>query len=183
VPALVQETQAQTPAGPPPKALAATPRDTIADPVPHFFTPAQFATLRKLSDTLLPAIAGNPGALDAGAPEFLDFLIGESPAARQQLYRSGLDLLNARATKQFNKPFASLDAKEADSLIRPLLVKVPWAYDPPKDPGSHFITAAHEDIRTATRNSRAWADAARAAGRRVAGPQLFWNPIDPIYKG
>ena len=174
---------AQTPAAQAPKALAATPADTIGDPTPRFFTAVQFATLRKLSETLLPPIGGNAGALDAGAPEFLDFLIGESPAPRQQLYRSGLDLLNARAIKQFNRPFAKLDAKEADSVIRPMLVTVAWAYDPPKDPGSHFVTTAHDDIRTATRNSRAWADAARAAGRRVAGPQLYWNQVDPLYKG
>ncbi|MES1258741.1 MAG: hypothetical protein ABUS51_09930, partial [Acidobacteriota bacterium] len=65
----------------------------------------------------------------------------------------------------------------------PLLVLVPWAYDQPKDPGSRFLTAAHEDIRTATRNSREWAAAATKAGRRAPGPQQYWNPVDPIYKG
>jgi hypothetical protein len=183
-PAVLAQQPARPPSpGQPPKALADTHGDTVADPVPRFFSATQLASLRALSGLLLPAFGGNPGALDAGAPEFLDFLIGESPAERQHLYRTGLDLMNTLAQKQFGKAFASLDAKQMDSIIRPLLVPVPWPYDPPKDPGRHFVTTAHEDIRTATRNSREWAAAAAAAGKRVAGAQLFWNPIDPIYKG
>ncbi len=174
-----QQTAAPTAAQP----IAATKAGTVAEPVTRFFTAPQFAALRKLAEVLMPPIGGNPGALDAGAPEFLDFLIGVSPVERQQLYRTGLDLLNARATKQFNKSFAALDAKQADTIIRPLLVPVPWPYDPPKDPGSHFLIAAHDDIRTATRNSREWGAAAAASGRRGGGGQQYWNPVDPIYKG
>src|SRR5438552_3295704 len=86
--------------------LEITDPDLVGQGVPRFFTAPQFAALRKLSDLLMPALAGNPGALDAGAPEFLDFLIGASPAERQQLYRDGLDMLNARAKKQFSKSFS-----------------------------------------------------------------------------
>lgn len=149
----------------------------------RFFTHVQFEALEKLSEVLVPAGNDTPGALDAEVPQFIDFLIGQSPADRKQLYRSGLDLLNAHAAKQFNKPFGALDSKQADSILRPLMVPVPWAHDPPKDLGSHFATTAHEDIRTATRNSRQWAEAAAKAKRRIAGPQLYWNEIDPIYKG
>src|SRR5437764_12473120 len=68
--------------------------DSAAETLPHFFSTAQFAALRRLSDMLQPALNGAPGALDAKAAEFLDFLIGESPADRQQLYRDGLDALH-----------------------------------------------------------------------------------------
>jgi hypothetical protein len=176
-----QQTRPAAPAAP--KLLATAKPDVVAEPVPHYFTHAQFAALEKLSDVLVPAVDGNPGALDAQVPAFLDFLISQSPADRQQLYRSGLDLLNARAVKQFGKAFAALDNKQADAILRPLMVPVPWAYDPPKDLGSHFATTAHEDIRTSTRNSREWAEASAKAGRRIAGAQLYWNEIDPIYKG
>jgi hypothetical protein len=165
------------------KLLATGRGDVVAEPVPRFFTAVQYEALRKLSDLLVPPGNGNPGALDAEVPQFIDLLIGQSPADRKQLYRSGLDLLNERATKQFNKPFGALDASQANSILRPLIVPVPWAYDPPKDLGTHFATTAHEDIRTATRNSREWAEAAKLAGRRSAGPQLYWNEIDPTYKG
>jgi len=153
--------------------------DNVAEPETRFFTTGQFAALRKLSDLLMPPMRGNPGALDAAVPEFLDFLIGVSPAHRQALYRNGLDALNARAKKQFNKSFADLDATQCDAIIRPLLAPVPWTHEPPKDPLQHFMAAAHDDVRTATRNSREW----NTSGGRRGGAQLFWNPIDPIYKG
>ena len=131
-----------------------TQTEVVGEPTQSFFTPAQFAALRKLSDVLMPPMHGLPGALECGAPEFLDFLIGSSPADRKTLYRNGLDTLNARAKSQFHKPFAELDATQADAVIRPLLAPLPWAYDLPKDPAMHFMAEAHRDIRTATQNSR-----------------------------
>jgi len=165
--------------------LEITDSGLVGQPVTRFFTTQQFAALRKLSDLLMPAMGGNPGALDAGAPEFLDFLIGVSPADRQKLYRDGLDTLNSRSKKQFSKSFAELDAAQADKIIRPLLVPVPWMKEPPKDPAVHFMTAAHEDIRTATRNSREYATAVDASGRRgfFGGGGQYILPIDPIYRG
>ena len=68
-----------------------TSTETLGEPVIHFFTPPQFAALRKLSDILLPPKSGFPGALDCGTPEFLDFLIGASPADRQAIYHNGLE--------------------------------------------------------------------------------------------
>lgn len=160
--------------------------DVTAQPVPPaFFNPAQFAALSKLGSLMMPPLNGHPGALEAGAPEFLDFLIGASPADRQRLYRDGLDHLNAQATKQFHKPFAELDAAQADAILKPLLEPIPWGEDLPKNPEHHFIAQAHRDFRTATQNSREWATAAAASGRRGGrgfggGVGLYWLPIDPV---
>ena len=131
----------------------------------------------------MPPMRGNPGALECGAAEFLDFLIGVSPSDRQKLYRNGLDTLNARAKKQFNKAFADLDAKQADAIIRPFLAPVPWVHDAPKDPNVHFVTEAHRDIRQATANSREYATNGAAGQRFGGGGGAYLNPIDPVYKG
>jgi hypothetical protein len=160
-----------------------TTTDAVAAPVAQFFTPAQFAALRRLSGLLMPPLKGNPGALDCGAPEFLDFLIGVSPADRQQLYRNGLDALNTQAKKQFGKPFAEVDDAQAHTILQPLLVAVPWSYDPPKDPLKHFLFAARQDVQTATRNSPESSAAASGSGRRGGGGGLVWNAIDPVYRG
>src|SRR5580700_4766773 len=117
-----------------PPMLEVTEPDTVAEPVARFFTPPQFAALRRLSGLIEPPLKGNLGALDCGVPEFLDFLIGVSPADRQQLYRTGLDTLNAQAKKQFSKSFADLDDAQAHTILQPMLVAVPWPKDPPKDP-------------------------------------------------
>ena len=152
--------------------------DAVAQTQAHFFNDRQIATLLWLSEFLLPPIKGFPGALDAGTPEFLDFLIGVSPPARQQMYKSGLDRLDAEARQRFGLPFAAVDKEQADQLLRPWLRT--WMTDhPPTEPYAEFINVAHSDIRTATINSQAWSEADSAEGRRELNEGLFWFPIDP----
>lgn len=152
--------------------------DAVAQTHAYFFNDRQIATLRWLSEILLPPIKGFPGALDAGTPEFLDFLIGVSPPARQQMYKSGLDRLDAEAKQRFGLPFAAVDKEQADQLLRPWLRT--WMTDhPPTEPYAEFINVAHSDIRTATINSQAWSEADSAEGRRELNEGLFWFPIDP----
>src|ERR1700733_2715463 len=74
--------------------------DAAAETVRHFFTASQFAALEKLGGILMPASSDAPGAIETRAPEFLDFLLSESPPERQQLYRTGLDALNAQARRR-----------------------------------------------------------------------------------
>lgn len=162
------------------KPLPVTPLvpDAVAQTDAHFFSDRQMATLRRLSEILVPPYKGHPGAVDAAAPEFLDFLIGVSPADRQQTYQSGLDRLDADAKQKFGVAFASASASQADQLIRPWL-RV-WMPDhPPTDGFAHFINLAHTDIRAATMNSSAWSDAEVAAGRPAPQPDVFWYPVDP----
>jgi hypothetical protein len=139
--------------------------------MPRFFTPAQFSALRRLGDLLMPAGQTSPGALASGAPEFLDFLIGASPSDRQQVYRAGLDGLNAQARRQFSKAFADTDDAQAETLLAPL--RQPWTYPDPTDPVARFLRAAKADMRTATINSLA-----ASTGRRFAGSGLYWYPLD-----
>ncbi len=156
--------------------------DSAAETTTGFFSPVQFSALNKLAEILVPPIKNSPGALDARAPEFLDFLISRSPALTQTLYREGLDGLNASAKKHFHKPFAELDAKQADSIIRPLLVVRAWDREQPKDPMTRFMTQVHGDLRTATRNSAEWAASGGATsgrGRFNSGRRPAWKPIDP----
>lgn len=149
--------------------------DAAAETVLHFFTAQQFATLRKLADILMPA-SGAPGALEAKAPEFLDFFLSQSSADRQQLYRNGLDGLNAQSKRRFTKPFADVDAGQADMLLAPL--REPWTYDAPADPVAAMLRAAKDDVRRATTNSREWNLAATAGRTRGGGGGLYWLPID-----
>ncbi|HMF79644.1 MAG TPA: gluconate 2-dehydrogenase subunit 3 family protein [Bryobacteraceae bacterium] len=161
--------------------------DVAAKTDQHFFSTEQFAALQKLGNVLMPPIKGNPGALDTGAPEFLDFLVSVSPADRQKLYQNGLDRLNALAKKQFHAPFAELNATQLDSILRPLLVVRYWPEDFPSDPLKNFLAQAHQDFRTATTNSREWAEATAKSGHRFTrgfnGQGMYWAPIDPISEG
>ena len=183
--------QQANPAPPPPAPVpwtlglnAATPvpstevADAVAQAVPRFFSAAQMATLTRLSDLLMPPLGDKPGALAAETPAFLDVFIGSSAEERKQLYRGGLDWLEAEAKKQFSLPFARLDAAQADRLLKPWLRT--WMADhPPTEPHADFLNIAHGEIRSATLNSKAWSDAAESVNKG-----LYWYPIEPdLYRG
>jgi hypothetical protein len=144
--------------------------------VPRFFSDSQFAALRRLSELLMPAAKGNPGALEAGVPEFLDFLISQSPEDRQRLYREGLDRLGAEAQRLRKKAFSELSAEEADTVLAPL--HAAWSYADPADPFARFLTEAKTDVMTATTNSQEWITAQAARSRRAGGVDYYWLPID-----
>ena len=182
MPALLSQApaQAQAPAGTAPQADApdwdASIGDDVAETRTRFFSEPQLNALRKLSGIILPSINNQPGAIDAGAPEFLDFLVGASPEPKQQLYRTGLNLLNDGAKKKFGKPFAEIEQAQAETLMAPL--RQAWTYEPPADPLAHFLREAKADIRTATMNSREYASVASRGSRRGGGIGLYWYPLD-----
>lgn len=130
--------------------------DDAADPVARFFEPAQLAALTRLGDLFVPATPDAPGAVACGAAEFLDFLLGQSPADRQALYRNGVDVLNGQARLRFGKAFAETSAAEADAIVEP--IGRPWSYEP-SDPFEAFLRTAQRDLRQATTGSRARATA------------------------
>lgn len=120
----------------------------------EFFTKPELAALRELAGLLVPAYGERPGAIEAEAPEFLDFLLKQSPADAQQIYRQGL--------AQF--------ARTKD--LKPL--EQPWTYEEPKDPYARFLRAAKIALYQATVNSRAFITAANSRG----GSGLYWLPIE-----
>jgi len=174
-PAPVPWTAGLNPSTPVPKAEIA---EDIAEGAARFFTPAQMATLTRLSDLLLPPIGSKPGAVAAGVPRFLDFFVGSSPADRKQMYQGGLDWLDGEAKKKYSKAFAQLDATEADTLLKPWLRT--WMSDhPPTEKHADFVNVAHADIRAASINSKPWSDAPAAGAQEKTQVALYWYPIEP----
>lgn len=166
--------QAQTQAQEIPKLTTSTP-DAVGDPAPHYFSAPQMAALRRLADLVVPPASDRPGARDAKAPEFLDFLLSQSPPARQSLYRNGLDHLQGEARSRFNLAFEALSADQAGAVLAPL--HGAWTYAEPVDPHAHFLREVKEDLLTATVNSREYAAAQQAAGRRGTGIGTYWFPV------
>src|ERR1700722_371984 len=99
-----------------PKTLT-TGADAACDPVVRTFNASQFSALRKLGEIMMPASEGTPGALEAQAAEFLDFLIGVSPKDRIALYRTGLDRLNTEAQQKYHKPFGEITVEQSASIL------------------------------------------------------------------
>jgi Gluconate 2-dehydrogenase subunit 3 len=150
----------------------------VAEAGTKFFTLQQMRTLARLSDVLVPPVKGKPGALEGETPQFMDVLIGNSPAPRKKLYTTGLDWLEAESEKKFKLPFAKLDTEQAGSLLDPWLR--PWMSDhPPTESHAEFINVAHAEIREATVNSRAWSVVPSQVGEESTATALYWSPIEP----
>lgn len=150
--------------------------DATAETVPGFFNDEQFATLKSLGDILMPSMNGAPGASEAGAAEFLDFLIGQSPRERQRAYLEGLNALNAESKHRFEKPFSEISTQEAAQLLAPL--REPWKPESSNEPLLRFLRTAKDDVRTATVNSREWINAFSEDGRRPRGVGMYWYTIE-----
>jgi hypothetical protein len=160
-----------------PKALTVT-ADSIADGELMLLTRRQMDSLVRLADLFVPAKDGFPSAAQAGTPEFLDFLLSESSARRQQIYTRGLDWLDEQAAAKYKIAFRKTTDEQADALVRPWLRA--WMNDhPPMEMRAEFINVSHEEMRVATHNSPAWREAVEQAGGLAAGEQLYWIPVQP----
>jgi hypothetical protein len=153
-----------------------TAADGEGAPVTTTFTPLEFATLKRLAAIIVPAQPDTPGAIEAEAPEFLDFLIGASPLARKALYREGLDRLHVAAHRKRGVDFAKLDIADADSLLEPL--RAPWTYRAPSDTLAHFLVTVKADLIEATVNSRPYIEAVSKRRRGAAGVGQYWYPME-----
>jgi hypothetical protein len=148
----------------------------------RFFSPTQMSTLTRLSDVLLPPLGGKPGAVEAQTPMFLDFLIGSSAEARQKTYAGGLDWLESSSQTKYKTGFAKLDDTQAGELLKPWLRT--WMNDnPPTEPHADFINIAHDDIRGATINSKAWNEVPSVGSESSTQVEIYWLPIEPDIYG
>jgi hypothetical protein len=170
-----QETQAPTAAADTLKIELAPPR-SAGQPVTGFFSSAQFAALRKLSEIVVPSFNDRPGAVEAGAAEFLDFYVSKRSAAVQDLYRTGLDRLNAEAERAHHKAFGELTTEQAAPILKPMAAE--WTYGGPQEPFARFLVTAKEDLLRATTNSREYATALAATSRSSGGIGYYWFPIE-----
>lgn len=174
-PAPVPWTLGLNPKTPLPQTVVA---DALAESDLVFFSAEQMAALTRLSDLLMPALEGKPGALQAQTPAFLDFLIGGSPEARRTLYAGGLDWLNAESKRKYRVPFANTDAAQADALVKPWMRT--WMTDhPPTEAHADFFNIVHADVRSATMSSKAWSDAESPSAGESLAMGLYWSPIEP----
>lgn len=80
-------------------------------------SPAQLEQVRALADSILPR-TDTPGALDVGAPEFVDLLLAEwYPEEERRQLLSGLDALDARCRELQGQPFAALESAGREAFL------------------------------------------------------------------
>jgi gluconate 2-dehydrogenase gamma chain len=85
---------------------------------PQFFTAAEYASVERLTEIIIPTDA-TPGAKEAGVAEFIDFMVFSDPDA-QYGFRTGLTWLDAFAEQSTGKRFMDMSLAQQTSLLEPL---------------------------------------------------------------
>jgi hypothetical protein len=84
--------------------------------VPKFFDEHQYKTLQTLCETIIPADADSGGAIEAGAPEFIDLLTSENDHY-QSVLGGGLKWLDATCTSRYGSPFLGCTPEEQKEIL------------------------------------------------------------------
>ncbi|HYI96380.1 MAG TPA: gluconate 2-dehydrogenase subunit 3 family protein [Bryobacteraceae bacterium] len=172
--------QAQQPAIPPATdalpPLRLTNPNEVAEGVPKFFARTEFTSFQRLGNIIMPPAEGEPGALDAKAAEFLDFLLSESPAELQTLYRNGIRELDKRSLQRHKQNFVNLPDGGIVDVLSPL--NASWTYQGPTEPFAQFLQASKIAFYQATVNSREWSEAQSSRRRGAAGLNTYYLPVE-----
>jgi gluconate 2-dehydrogenase gamma chain len=83
---------------------------------PKFFDAQQYKTLQSLCETILPADADSGGAIEAGAPEFIDLLTSENEEYQAKL-AGGLKWLDSSCTTRFSKSYLDSTPQQQKEIL------------------------------------------------------------------
>lgn len=83
---------------------------------PKFFDAQQYKTLQSLCETILPADADSGGAIEAGAPEFIDLLTSENEEYKAKL-AIGLKWLDSTCTARFGKAYLDCTPQKQKEIL------------------------------------------------------------------
>ncbi|MGQ0815398.1 MAG: gluconate 2-dehydrogenase subunit 3 family protein [Gemmatimonadota bacterium] len=105
---------------------------------PEFFTPAEWQTVRMLSDLIIPRDERSGSATDVGVPEFMDFMMIDQPNNQERM-RNGLAWIDGESVRRFGKIFTDCDAAQHASLLDDLA----WPKKAPaelKEGSAYFVS-------------------------------------------
>ncbi len=83
---------------------------------PKFFDAQQYKTLQLLCETIFPADADSGGAIEAGAPEFIDLLTSENDDYQAKL-AGGLRWLDSTCTTRFSKAYLDCTPQQQTEIL------------------------------------------------------------------
>ena len=83
---------------------------------PKFFDAQQYRTLQALCETIFPADADSGGAIEAGAPEFIDLLTSENEEYKVTL-AGGLKWLDSTCATRFTRAYLDCTAEQQREIL------------------------------------------------------------------
>jgi len=105
---------------------------------PKFFPAHQYQTLRALCDAIIPADADSGGAVEAGAPEFIDLLTSENPDYQLKL-GGGLMWLDAACDDRYRKTYLDSSPSQQKEILDLISYRANGETDSGVQPGIDFF--------------------------------------------
>lgn len=103
---------------------------------PKAFTAHEYKTLQRLSDLIIPADEVSKGALEAGAPEFIDLLSSQSWEMKA-VYTGGLGWIDRQMEKRYGAAFVNAKPEQQTALLE--LIAYRKNDSPELGPGIRFF--------------------------------------------
>ena len=106
---------------------------------PKYFSPHQYQTLTSLCDAILPKDDHSGGAVEAGAPEFIDLLTSENEEYQGRL-GGGLMWLDNFCVDRYEKPFLECAPEQRKEVLDLIAYRKNAKQDPTLRPGIAFFS-------------------------------------------
>jgi gluconate 2-dehydrogenase gamma chain len=106
---------------------------------PKFFPEHQYKTLRALCDAIIPPDQKSGGAVEAGAPEFIDLLSSENKDLQLQL-GGGIMWLDATCVERYGQTYLHCAPGQRTEMLDLIAFRKNAEKDPRLSPGIEFFS-------------------------------------------
>jgi len=106
---------------------------------PKVFDTHQYATLRSVCESIIPADGTSGGALDAAVPELIDLLASENEDYRTRL-TGGLQWLDAACNERYGRDYLESSAEQRNELLHLMAYRENANQSPGLSSGIAFFT-------------------------------------------
>lgn len=106
---------------------------------PKFFSARQYETLRALCQTIIPPDQGSDGAIEAGAPEFIDLLTSENKELQLQL-GGGIMWLDSTCSERYGQTYLQCTAEQQKETLDLIAFRKNAEKNPRLRPGIEFFS-------------------------------------------
>jgi gluconate 2-dehydrogenase gamma chain len=153
---------------------------------PKFFTPHEWATVVALVDLIIPKDERSGSATDAGVPEFMDFVMTDTPVGgesertrRQTRMRGGLRWLDAECRRRYRKAFVDCAPAERTAVLDDIAWPERAAGTPPFSQGVAFFNSFRDLTASGFWSSKVGIDDLKYMGN-VAVPDWQGCPAEAL---
>jgi hypothetical protein len=107
--------------------------------VPKFFPAHEYKTLQTICQTIIPADTDAGGAIEAGAPEFIDLLTSENKDY-QLVLGGGLMWLDSTSSDRYGKIFLDCSAQQQKEILDQIAYRKNAITNPSLNQGIEFFS-------------------------------------------